>query len=160
MSNVRTDSHGYGCNSLSMVAMSARTDSHILSFSEILQTNGTRLRVETEHNAITWKQSTDYSVMQQQPHSYVGSLHGKRGNATTLENKKKNSPDALFAHTLHRFVLEEVVGKFSLYSVYLSFSGSSGVHVSYFHAAKIRPANHYIYPNQDTKWSYTLASDT
>ena len=65
MSNVRTDSHGYGCNSLSMVAMSARTDSHVLSFSEILQTNGTRLRVETEHNATTWKQSTDYSVMQQ-----------------------------------------------------------------------------------------------
>ena len=48
MSNVRTDSHGCGCNSLSMVAMSAWTDSHILSFSEVLQTNGARLRVETE----------------------------------------------------------------------------------------------------------------
>lgn len=65
MSNVRTDSHGHGCNSLSMVAMSAWTDSHILSFSEVLQTNGARLRVETEHNAITWKQSSTYSVMQQ-----------------------------------------------------------------------------------------------
>jgi len=84
-----------------MVAMSARTDSHILSFSEILQTNGTRLRVETEHNAITWKQSTDYSVMQQQPHSYVGSLHGKRGNATTLENNKKKTLQMPCLHTLY-----------------------------------------------------------
>ena len=90
--NVRTDSHGCGYNSLSMVAMSAWTDRHILPFSKILQTNRTRLRVEREHNAITWKQGTMLCL--------VPILSGNMANAT------KEFLQMPFANFLHRHLLE------------------------------------------------------
>ena len=57
-----------------------------------------------------------------------------------LLRTKKYSPDALFAQFLHRFVLEEVVGKiFTLHAVYIYVLVDWGPHnyssisISYFH---------------------------
>ena len=56
-----------------------------------------------------------------------------------LLRTKKYSLDALFAHFLHRFVLEEVVGKFFHSTVYIYVLVNQGPHnyssisISYFH---------------------------